>query len=168
MTDKCQIRVNGKEHLKPYSRGEGRSLIRQTFKYLPHLLSAFLFVISATSVFAQNNTSSSNNNSPAPNFFTQKYLSGDWGGERSALAEKGVTFDFFYVSDLQANPSGGLEQREVGRGRIRGTVDIDFVRLAEINGLTSHVTGPVAVRRKLGADIGTITNPSGLVSAHTT
>jgi porin len=168
MTEKCQIRVNGKEHLKPYSRGEGRSSIRQTFNYLPQLLSAFLFVISATSVFAQNNSSSSNGDPAAPNFFAQKYLFGDWGGERSALAEKGVTFDLFYVSDLQANTSGGLEQREVGWGRIRGTVDIDLGQLAGLKGLTFHATGLWQFGGNLGGDIGTIANPSGLVSAHTT
>src|SRR5271163_4215262 len=123
---------------------------------------------SASSLSAQNTASPPNSDPPAPSFFTQKYLFGDWGGERSALAAKGVTFDFFYVADLQANPSGGLEQREVGWGRIRGTVDIDFARLAEINGLTFHATGLWQFGGNLGADIGTIANPSGLVSAHTT
>jgi porin len=123
---------------------------------------------SASSLSAQNAASPSNGDPSAPSFFTQKYLFGDWGGESSALAAKGVTFDFFYVSDLQANPTGGLEQREVGWGRIRGTVDIDFGRLAEINGLTFHATGLWQFGGNLGADIGTIANPRGLFSAHTT
>src|SRR5271168_3648979 len=168
MTDKCQIRVNGKEHLKPYSRGEGRSLIRQTFKYLPYALSVIFFMASAAFVFAQNSAGTPNSDPPATNFFTQKYLFGDWGGERSALAAKGVTFDFFYVSDLQANTSGGLEQREVGWERSRGTVDIDLGKLAGLKGLTFHVTGLWQGGGNLGGDIGTIANPSGLVSAHTT
>lgn len=40
----------------------------------------------------------------------RRYLLGDWGGRRTSLAEKGVTFDFFYISDMQANPSGGRQQ----------------------------------------------------------
>jgi hypothetical protein len=27
----------------------------------------------------------------------RRYLLGDWGGKRTSLAEKGVTFDFFYT-----------------------------------------------------------------------
>ena len=98
----------------------------------------------------------------------RQYLFGDWGGERSSLASKGVTFDFFYVADLQANPVGGLEQTQAGWGRIRGTIDIDFGKLSEWNGLTFHATGLWQFGGNLGADIGTLANPSGLVSAHTT
>jgi porin len=68
-------------------------------------------------------------------------LFGDFGGKRSSLAARGVTFDFFFVADLQANPVGGLKQTEAGWGRIRGTMDIDFGRLTDWNGLTFHVTG---------------------------
>ena len=79
-----------------------------------------------------------------------------------------MTFDFFFVADLQANPVGGLKQTEAGWGRIRGTMDIDFGRLTDWNGLTFHVTGLWQFGGNLGAQIGTIANPSGLVSAHTT
>ena len=144
----------------------GRRL--QCAKWFQYALSVIFFVASASSLSAQNAASTPNSDPPEHSFFTQKYLFGDWGGERSALAAKGVTFDFFYVSDLQANPSGGLEQTQAGWGRIRGTVDIDFARLAEINGLTFHATGLWQFGGNLGADIGTIANPSGLVSAHTT
>jgi carbohydrate-selective porin OprB len=72
---------------------------------------------------SDNATSQSSETSdPRP----RQYLFGDWGGERTSLASEGVTFDFFYVADLQANPIGGLEQTQVGWGRIRGTMDVDF------------------------------------------
>jgi len=63
----------------------------------------------------------------------RQYLLGDWGGERTSLASKGVTFDFFYVADLQANPVGGLRQNEAGWGRIRGTMD-DYSKLFSLAG----------------------------------
>lgn len=97
-----------------------------------------------------------------------KYLLGDWGGERTALAEKGITFDFFYIADLQANPSGGLRQSQAGWERIRGTVDINFDHILSWQGLRFHATGLWQVGANLGAEIGTIANPSDLVSAHTT
>lgn len=39
-----------------------------------------------------------------------RYLFGDWGGEREVLADKGVTFDFGYLSEAAHNTSGGARQ----------------------------------------------------------
>ncbi|WP_211352704.1 carbohydrate porin [Luteibacter pinisoli] len=38
---------------------------------------------------------------------TSKYLFGDWGGERTRLADKGITFDFGYGFEAAHNYSGG-------------------------------------------------------------
>ena len=101
-------------------------------------------------------------------FMTQKYLLGDWGGERTKLANKGVTFDFHYIADFLANPSGGNSSAGAWN-RVRGTVDIDFGKLAGANGLTFHVTGLWQGGVNLGGQyLGSVANPSGLVSAHTT
>jgi carbohydrate-selective porin OprB len=98
----------------------------------------------------------------------RKYLLGDWGGERTKLENQGVTFDLFYVADFQANPVGGNSSAGVWN-RVRGTVDIDFAKLAGAKGLTMHVTGLWQGGVNLGAQyLGSIANPSGLVSAHTT
>jgi carbohydrate-selective porin OprB len=99
---------------------------------------------------------------------TQQYLFGDWGGKRSALAEKGITFDFFYISDLLANPSGGVQQTQGGWERVRGTIDVNFDRLMQWQGLRFHATGLWQSGVNLGGKIGSIANPSDLVSAHTT
>ena len=126
---------------------------------------AVVLLCSATKVFAQTTAGASDDGSGSR---PRQYLLADWGGERTRLASKGVTFDFFYVADLQANPIGGLEQTQAGWGRIRGTMDVDFGKLTEWNGLTFHATGLWQFGGNLGADIGTLANPSGLVSAHTT
>jgi porin len=118
--------------------------------------------------FGQSDAATPQSSNEASDARPRQYLFGDWDGERTSLASKGVTFDFFYVADLQANPVGGLEQTQVGWGRIRGTMDVDFGRLADVNGLTFHVTGLWQFGGNLGADIGALANPSGLVSAHTT
>jgi porin len=99
---------------------------------------------------------------------SRRYLLGDWAGKRSALEEKGVTFDFFYIADLQANSSGGMRHARAGWERIRGTVDIDLDQFASWKGLRFHATGLWQVGANLGAKIGTLANPSDLVSAHTT
>lgn len=38
---------------------------------------------------------------------TSPYLLGDWGGKRKALADRGVTYEFTYSSELAHNFSGG-------------------------------------------------------------
>jgi carbohydrate-selective porin OprB len=109
---------------------------------------------------------------PAPadkNFWNQQYLLGDWGGRRTELAEQyGVTFDFFYVADFLATPQAAVKTGAAGWNRVRGTMDIDFGKLAGWKGLTFHVTGLWQGGPNLGADyLGSISNPSGLVSART-
>ena len=99
---------------------------------------------------------------------SRQHLFGDWGGERTALAEKGINFDFFYIADLEANPTGGLQQSHAGWERIRGTLDISFDRVISWQGLSVHATGLWQTGANLGGKIGTLVNPSDLVSAHTT
>ena len=106
--------------------------------------------------------------SSSTELLSRKYALGDWGGERSALAEKGITFDFFYITDLQANPSGGLQQRQAGWERFRGTIDINFDRMIQWQGLSFHATGLWQSGPNLGGNIGTLANPSDLVSQHAT
>jgi porin len=99
---------------------------------------------------------------------SRQHLFGDWGGERTALAEKGINFDFFYITDLEGNPTGGLQQAQAGWERLRGTLDINFDRMISWQGLSVHATGLWQSGANLGAKIGTLANPSDLVSAHTT
>jgi carbohydrate-selective porin OprB len=130
------------------------------------LLLLILPLLLGASAQAQNALPSSP--SPSAEFSSRQYLFGDWGGERSALAEKGITFDFFYITDMQANPSGGIQQSYAGWERIRGTVDINFDKMIQWKGLSFHATGLWQSGANLGGKIGTLANPSDLVSQHTT
>jgi porin len=147
---------------QPAANGFGDFLRNHTTKSF--FIAALLLLCSA-SVFAQSGDTEQGGWNVLG---TRKYAFGDWGGERSKLASRGVTFDFFYVADLQANPVGGLRQTQAGWGRIRGTMDVDFGKLTDWNGLSFHVTGLWQFGGNLGEDIGVLANPSGLVSAHTT
>jgi carbohydrate-selective porin OprB len=86
----------------------------------------------------------------------------------SEIGGKRHHFDFFYITDLEANPAGGLQQDQAGWQRVRGTIDINFDRLIQWKGLSFHATGLWQSGANLGANIGTVANPSDLVSAHTT
>ena len=54
------------------------------------------------------------------------HLFGNWIGERSRLLERGVQFDFQYISDSLWNLKSELKERFASWNRFRGTVDIDF------------------------------------------
>jgi porin len=130
-------------------------------------LTLFLTLLFVAPAWAQN-ASTQDQNASLFGLPSRQHLFGDWGGERTALAEKGITFDFFYITDLEANPTGGLQQAQAGWERLRGTVDINFDRLISWQGLSFHATGLWQSGANLGAKIGTLANPSDLVSAHTT
>ncbi len=68
------------------------------------------------------------------------HLLGDWGGERSRLLERGVRFDFQYISDTLWNIKSEQKDRAAMWNRVRGTVDIDFGALVEQPGLYFHAT----------------------------
>jgi len=126
-----------------------------------------LSLASITLGWAQNSLPEDPPASPV-DLLSRNYLVGDWGGKRSALAEKGIVFDFFYIADLEANPSGGLEQTKAGWPRVRGTIDVNFDRMISWQGLSFHATGLWQSGANLGGKIGTLANPSDLVSRHTT
>jgi porin len=94
----------------------------------------------------------------------QPYLFGDWGGERAALKRAGVVFKFISVNDFLVDSRGA----DANWSRIRGTVDIDFGKLELVRGLKFHITGLWQGGGNMGAYIGSIANPSSLVSANTT
>ena len=133
-----------------------------------NLLLTILPLILVVPVFAQMTASNTDRGTLLSDTRPRRYLFGGWGGKRTALAEKGITFDFFYISDMQANPSGGRQQTQGGWERARGTIDINFDRLIHWQGLSFHATGLWQTGVNLGAKIGTLANPSDLVSAHTT
>lgn len=73
-------------------------------------------------------------------FWTQPYLTGDWGGERSSLAEKGVSLDFRHTSFYQGLVSGTGEQDFDYGGKFDVFIDFDTgkIGLWEGGGFRSH------------------------------
>jgi carbohydrate-selective porin OprB len=83
----------------------------------------------------------------------ETHLLGDWGGMRTRLAERGVRFDFQYVSDTL----WGFKSQQTPFAfwnRFRATVDIDFGRL---DGWYLHATGLAQGGGNLGLDLGLLT-----------
>ncbi len=95
------------------------------------------------------------------------HLFGDWGGERTRLLERGVRFDFQYISDSLWNIKSEQRERFASWNRFRGTVDIDFGALTGLQGLYFHATALWQGGGNLGAYLGLLTSPSGMSSANT-
>jgi porin len=95
------------------------------------------------------------------------HLLGEWGGERPRLLQRGIRFDFQYISDTLWNIKSEQKERSASWNRVRGTVDIDFGALVEQPGLYFHATALWQGGGNLGTYLGLLTSPSGMSSANT-
>jgi len=99
---------------------------------------------------------------------SQAHLLGDWCGERTRLEQRGVKFDFQYVSDTLWGFKSQQNSQFASWNRFRATVDIDFGKLSGQDGLYFHATGLTQGGGNLGLDLALLTGPSSLVSFNTT
>jgi len=95
------------------------------------------------------------------------HLLGDWGGVRPYLFDRGVRFDFQYISDNLSNVVSDRDARFVAWNRVRGTVDIDFGALIDQPGWYFHATALWQGGGHLDRQLGLLTSPSGMSSSHT-
>jgi carbohydrate-selective porin OprB len=95
------------------------------------------------------------------------HLFGDWGSERSHLLERGIRFDFQYISDSLWNIKSDQKERLASWNRFRGTIDIDLGTLVHQQGLYFHATALWQGGGMLGNYLGTLTSPSGMSSGNT-
>lgn len=95
------------------------------------------------------------------------HLLGDWGGMRTRLSERGVQFDFQYVSDQLWNIKSEQKERLASWNRFRGTVDIDLGKLTGQEGLYFHATALWQAGGKLVTYLGLLSSPSGMSSEPT-
>lgn len=97
----------------------------------------------------------------------QRHLLGEWGGERTRLFERGVRFDFQYISDTLWNVKSAQKERAASFNRVRGTIDIDFGALSDQPGLFFHATAVWQAGGNLGNYLGLLIGPSGMASQNT-
>ena len=95
------------------------------------------------------------------------HLLGDWGGVRTRLLQRGVRFDFQYISDTLWGFESQQKAQSASWNRFRATVDIDFGALAGQDGLYFHATGLWQAGGNLGEKLGLLIGPSGMASNNT-
>lgn len=77
---------------------------------------------------------------PEPSIWDQEVLTGDWGGARSSLLEKGYEFTFEYTAEGFSNVSGGTKTGSVYNGLGYGALDVDAEKAWGWNGVNLRVS----------------------------
>jgi porin len=90
-------------------------------------------------------------------------LTGDWGGDRTWLADHGVTFSMTYTGDLQANTRGGIKQGAVYDSLLQPQVDLDLEKLIGWKGLTARISAVALAGPSLSSGyVGNLANVSSI------
>ena len=94
----------------------------------------------------------------------QDTLTGDWGGERTALKNKGIDIGITSIDEVFGVLSGGVRRQGSYEGQLAFTVDADLAKLIGWKGATTHVT--VLDIRDSGRNViqntGSISDPSNI------
>jgi porin len=70
---------------------------------------------------------------------TTEHLFGDWGGLRTTLSNMGIYIGFDALTEFAGNVSGGTKQGATFAGQEALSVDIDWQRLAGLEGFSTHL-----------------------------
>jgi porin len=108
--------------------------------------------------------------SPAPaasphegDFWTRDALTGNWGGLRSKLEDKGIDIDADTIDEILGNPSGGTRQGAIYEGRLELTATVDLAKTLGWTGATAHanayqIRGRGLSANNLGNNLATASN----------
>lgn len=93
---------------------------------------------------------------------TRKYLTGDWGGARTELAENGILFDIDVAQVLQGNAYGGKNTK--GAFEYGGSADLalrlDTARMGLWPGGLITLHGETEIGRAVNGDTGSLMSPN--------
>jgi porin len=100
----------------------------------------------------------------------QETLTGDWGGARTALKQRGVDITLDYIGETFHVLSGGLFKRPSYEGRAEFSVDTDLQKLVGWAGAATHVTvfDIHNSGHHVAEHIGSIADPSNIDAVPTT
>ena len=129
------------------------------------MVSRYFFVL-ATTCFATS-AIAAEDKSPEWNSTT---LTGDWGGGRTNLYNKGVDLEFTHKSDFMSNTSGGLKRGTVWMGHTEARIKLNMEKLAGWDATTAYIhfhsdTGSKFQRDYAGAFVGVDNIETGVNTA---
>ena len=117
--------------------GAHRAAHRRLLQLASGLLAVVMFTIAAApaSVAAEKRA--------ADDIWTRDTLTGDWGGLRSRLEDKGIAFKLEYTHELLANVRGGIRRGSIYEGLIQPEMNIDLEKLLGWNGARFSAVGAI-------------------------
>jgi len=71
--------------------------------------------------------------------WNRETLTGDWGGARKALEDKGVKFEIEYIAEVFSVASGGVKRGTTFEGLLGVSADADFEKLFGWAGASAHI-----------------------------
>lgn len=95
----------------------------------------YIYILTVAALFACIANAAEEND---PDWNAQT-LTGDWGGTRSSLYNKGVSLEFTHKSDILANTSGGIRRGAVWMGHTEARVRMDLDKLAGWDAATAYI-----------------------------
>jgi porin len=107
---------------------------------------------------------------PAKTIWQQETLTGDWGGARTTLKDKGIDVSLTYINEVLDVLRGGINRRASYEGRFDFSVDTDLGKLAGLEGFMTHVTvfNIHGSRDNAAVNVGSIADPSNIDAVRTT
>ncbi len=100
---------------------------------------------------------------PATGFWQRPNLLGDFGGLRSGLAGRGVSFGLLETSEVLGNPTGGIRQGVVYEGLTEASMGLDLDKLFGLaNGVINVSAFQIHGRGLSTNDIGNLNNVSSI------
>ncbi|MFH1440432.1 MAG: carbohydrate porin, partial [Candidatus Omnitrophota bacterium] len=87
-------------------------------------------------------------------WFAQQTATGNWGGLRQNLVNKGVSLTANYTTDILGNPVGGLKQAVRYAGFLQVMAALDFEKMASFQGWALTMSNYVASGSNLSSEIG--------------
>lgn len=127
------------------------------------ILSIGVFVAAALSEPGAAQDAAFPESSQLRSWLSWQTATGNWGGTRDTLQEKGVTVTSNFTSDLASNPSGGERNGSKYAGSLAAGVAFDFEKLADIKGFTLNAGGTWESGRSLSEkDIGNLFAVQGI------
>src|SRR5664279_2884668 len=97
-------------------------------------------LIAAAAVIGATGARAAEKANTPPSIWEQETLTGDWGGARTALKNKGIELTLNYIGEVFAVMSGGLQRQASYEGRLEFSLDADLQKLIGWSGSTAHVT----------------------------
>jgi porin len=100
----------------------------------------------------------------------QDTLTGDWGGARTALKDRGIDIQLTYINEVLDVLHGGLNRRASYEGRLDLTVETDLGKLIGWDGFITHVTvyNIHGSKDNAAVNVGSIADPSNIDAYRTT